>query len=99
TRFSRDWSSDVCSSDLFHRVDASSLLTNADRMRLDAIVESVDCIWLSGNHDPAPHAIGGACLPELDLDGLLFTHEPRKGKTGLRSEERRVGEEGRHRGA
>ncbi|WIY53298.1 ligase-associated DNA damage response endonuclease PdeM [Devosia sp. YIM 151766] len=69
--------------DTFHRVDASSLLTNADRMRLDAIVESVDCIWLSGNHDPAPHAIGGACLPELDLDGLLFTHEPRKGKTGL----------------
>lgn len=69
--------------DTFHRVDASSLLTNSDRMRLDAIVEHIDCIWLSGNHDPAPHAIGGTCLPELEMDGLTFTHEPRKGKTGL----------------
>ncbi len=69
--------------DTFHRVDASSLLTNSDRMRLDAIVEHTDCIWLSGNHDPAPHAIGCTCLPELEMDGLFFTHEPRKGKTGL----------------
>lgn len=69
--------------DTFHRVDASSLLTNSDRMRLDAIVDAVDCIWLSGNHDPLPHAIGGTCLPELELDGLLFAHEPAKGRNGL----------------
>ncbi|MHA6298694.1 ligase-associated DNA damage response endonuclease PdeM [Devosia sp. CAU 1758] len=69
--------------DSFHRPDSSDLLTPADRMRLDSITEMVDCIWLSGNHDPIPHAIGGACLPELELDGLLFTHEPRKGHTGL----------------
>ncbi|ODT69893.1 MAG: hypothetical protein ABS75_14750 [Pelagibacterium sp. SCN 63-23] len=69
--------------DTFHRADASSLLTNSDRMRLDAIVENVDCIWLSGNHDPAPHAIGGTCRPEFELDGLYFAHEPCRGKTGL----------------
>ncbi len=69
--------------DTFHRADASSLLTNSDRMRLDAIVENVDCIWLSGNHDPAPHAIGGTCRPDIELDGLTFSHEPQKGKTGL----------------
>ncbi|KKB08396.1 hypothetical protein VE26_16525 [Devosia chinhatensis] len=69
--------------DTFHRADASALLTPADRMRIDAIVDNVSCIWLSGNHDPAPHAIGGDCRPELELDGLHFTHEPCKGRTGL----------------
>lgn len=69
--------------DTFHRADSSGLLTDRDRMRLDAIVEAYDCIWLSGNHDPAPHALGGACLPELEWDGLFFTHEPKKGRNGL----------------
>jgi DNA ligase-associated metallophosphoesterase len=69
--------------DTFHRPDSSLLLTPMDRSRLDAIVGSVTCIWLSGNHDPMPHAIGGECLPELEVDGLVFTHEPRKGRTGL----------------
>lgn len=69
--------------DAFHRPDSSSLLTNADRMRLDGIVETVQCIWLAGNHDPIAHEIGGTCLPELELDGIAFTHEPRKGRTGL----------------
>lgn len=69
--------------DTFHRPDASSLLTHSDRMRIDGIVESVECIWLSGNHDPAPHAIGGECRADLELDGLLFAHEPCKGKKGL----------------
>ena len=69
--------------DSFHRVDASSLLTHSDRMRLDMLTELVDCIWLSGNHDPAPHAIGGTCLPELVLDGLTLTHEPTRGAAGV----------------
>lgn len=65
--------------DSFHRADASGLLTPADRMRLDALTDAVECIWLSGNHDPAPHAIGGLCRPGLELDGLIFAHEPEKG--------------------
>lgn len=69
--------------DSFHRVDASSLLTNSDRMRLDMLTELVECIWLSGNHDPAPHAIGGTCLPGLELAGLTLTHEPKRGTIGL----------------
>ncbi|SFC23899.1 ligase-associated DNA damage response endonuclease PdeM [Devosia psychrophila] len=69
--------------DSFHRADASSLLTNSDRMRLDTLTDLVECIWLSGNHDPAPHSIGGTCLPDLMLDGLILTHEPKRGATGL----------------
>jgi uncharacterized protein len=69
--------------DTFHREDASSLLTNSDRMRLDAVTDTVEAIWLSGNHDPRPHPIGGTCLPELELGGLTLTHEPARGKFGL----------------
>lgn len=69
--------------DSFHRANASSLLTNADRIRLDGLTEMVECIWLSGNHDPAPHAIGGTCLPQLDLAGLTLAHEPQRGQNGL----------------
>ncbi|MET3926754.1 ligase-associated DNA damage response endonuclease PdeM [Devosia sp. 2618] len=69
--------------DSFHRVDASSLLTNSDRMRIDTLTETVDCIWLSGNHDPAPHAIGGTCLTDLEVAGLTLTHEPSRGANGL----------------
>ncbi|SMQ58193.1 putative phosphoesterase [Devosia lucknowensis] len=73
----------VALGDSFHRPDSAGLLTPADRMRLDAITETVECLWLSGNHDPVPHSIGGICLPELELDGLFLTHEPQKGRTGL----------------
>jgi DNA ligase-associated metallophosphoesterase len=73
----------VALGDSFHRPDSAGLLTPADRMRLDALSEAVECVWLSGNHDPVPHDIGGTCLAELELDGLVFTHEPRKGQTGL----------------
>jgi DNA ligase-associated metallophosphoesterase len=69
--------------DSFHRADASSLLGNADRMRIDMLTDLVECIWLSGNHDPAPHSIGGTCLPELELAGLRLAHEPKRGAPGL----------------
>ncbi|PXA97550.1 ligase-associated DNA damage response endonuclease PdeM [Nostoc sp. 3335mG] len=69
--------------DTFHRADSSTLVTAADRLRLDAIVETCECFWLSGNHDPLPHAIGGTCLPEYQLEGLVFSHEPEKGRTGF----------------
>lgn len=68
--------------DTFHRPDSSSLLTPADRMRIDAITEAVDCIWLSGNHDPEVHCIGGVCLPEIEVEGIVFVHHPKKGARG-----------------
>jgi len=74
----------VALGDSFHRANASSLLTNSDQMRLDALTERLECIWLLGNHDPIPHAgIGGVCLPGLEVGGLTLTHEPRRGVAGL----------------
>src|SRR5690606_40358823 len=94
TRFSRDWSSDVCSSDLGPGapwqvrvgMGASRTLPEARTveiagLRLDAT--DVDM----GN----PHAV--AFLPaDVDLDGLDLSRRPALD----RSEERRVGKEWNH---
>src|SRR5690606_41008379 len=91
TRFSRDWSSDVCSSDLF----------------LHAEVEFLDVFLLEqpgagiGHHDAADlqhiAVMGGVqrhvgVLLDQQDGGLLL------GVDADRSEERRVGSEGRSRG-
>ena len=69
--------------DSFHRDSGSATLLDADRLRLDALMEATDWIWLAGNHDPRPHALGGRCLPFLERRGLVFTHQPRAGQPGL----------------
>lgn len=43
--------------------------------RLIRLVRSCRWVWLTGNHDPElALALGGAVLPELVLDGLVFRH-------------------------
>jgi DNA ligase-associated metallophosphoesterase len=69
--------------DSFHRDEGTTTLLDADRLRLDEMVQSAAWIWLSGNHDPAPHRLGGNCLPHFEHRGLTLTHEPRRGATGL----------------
>ena len=48
-----------------------------------ALMDRAHWTWLSGNHDPAPHALGGVCLAALERGGLTLTHEPRRGIAGL----------------
>jgi uncharacterized protein len=69
--------------DNFHRDRGSLTLRDADRTRLTTLLQDVDWIWLSGNHDPAPHTLGGRCLPQFELAGLTLAHEPRHGAYGL----------------
>lgn len=69
--------------DSFHRADSAQLLTEPDRARIDALTRNLECIWLSGNHDPVPHEIGGQSLSDLELEGLLLTHHPSKGRAGM----------------
>ena len=69
--------------DSFHRDEGTTTLTDADRARLDSMTDMAEWLWLSGNHDPRPHALGGRCLPLVELAGLTLTHEPRRGTKGL----------------
>ena len=64
--------------DSFHRDEGTSTLQAPDRERLDRMMEQVEWIWLSGNHDPSPHALGGICGSELVAHDITLAHEPAK---------------------
>src|SRR5206468_9890068 len=98
TRSDRDWSSDVCSSDLFfwdepkiYYMHVLGMGTPADLAR--KIKPALDLIGHAApgvSEHQGPSDIVGSALDTKALDGIV-------GSTG-RSEERRVGTEGRSRG-
>jgi hypothetical protein len=69
--------------DSFHRDEGPTTLLEADRARLLELTRQARWTWLSGNHDPSPHALGGTCQPRLERDGLTLAHEPCSGLPGL----------------
>ncbi|MBS3849528.1 MULTISPECIES: ligase-associated DNA damage response endonuclease PdeM [Devosia] len=69
--------------DSFHRDEGTTTLSETDRARLDRLTGLAEWLWLAGNHDPRPHVLGGQCRNEVTLDGLVLTHEPRRGTVGL----------------
>src|SRR5690606_39800054 len=80
TRFSRDWSSDVCSSDLKSSRGPAPAATILRREGATAL-----------RSHAAPTS------PATSPAGPCATHSRRQHQTGTRSEERRVGKEGRAR--
>src|SRR5207249_6812461 len=92
TRSKRDWSSDVCSSDLGSTAEPrgvmlthgnifANMVASQDRLLINA--QSRGISWLPPYHDLG--LMGGLVMP-------IFAGFP------IRSEERRVGKEGRARG-
>lgn len=69
--------------DSFHRDEGTSSLLDADKLRLVALMGKARWTWISGNHDPSPHALGGTCVAALERRGLTLAHEPRRGRLGL----------------
>lgn len=64
--------------DSFHRDEAVLGLQSHDRVRLEQLMVRAAWTWISGNHDPAPHALGGACVSEISLAGITLCHEPHR---------------------
>jgi uncharacterized protein len=64
--------------DSFHRDEGTTTLLDADRLRLMALLGRSHWTWLSGNHDPSPHTLGGVCATTLEHRGLMLTHEPKR---------------------
>lgn len=65
--------------DSFHRDEGTETLLDADRLRLMTLLGRSHWTWLSGNHDPSPHRLGGVCVDALEHRGLTLVHEPRRG--------------------
>jgi len=68
--------------DNFHRDEGTKTLLPADADALSQMVSATEWIWIGGNHDPAPHDLGGRCCAELALKGLALRHEPKRGVAG-----------------
>ena len=69
--------------DSFHRDEGTTTLLHHDRARLADMVAQLEWVWIAGNHDPAPHALGGTCCVELAVSGCSLRHEPQAGIPGL----------------
>src|SRR5690606_15805603 len=73
----------VALGDSFHRDEGTTTLLDADKLRLMSLLARAHWTWISGNHDPSPHGLGGTCVPHLEHRGLTLTHEPKHGARGL----------------
>src|SRR5690606_40085757 len=91
TRFSRDWSSDVCSSDLFAEWDAQ-LHTNKERYNVIAADLQMIArrMLISGMHVHVGIEDDDLRIDIMNQATYFLPH-----LLALRSEERRVGKEGR----
>jgi DNA ligase-associated metallophosphoesterase len=62
--------------DSFHDGGGPARLADADRTQLRALQAHRDWIWITGNHDPEPHHIGGEFGGALAIGPLTFRHIP-----------------------
>ena len=69
----------ICLGDSFDDCAAGAALDPADAARLSALLAGRDWIWIAGNHDPGPLAVGGRHLAEFLLGPLVFRHAARPG--------------------
>ncbi|MDQ0503501.1 ligase-associated DNA damage response endonuclease PdeM [Xanthobacter agilis] len=66
----------VALGDSLHDRWAGERLDADARGRLRTLAAAVELIWIAGNHDPAPHDLGGRCAEMLSIGPLRFRHEP-----------------------
>ncbi|MCF6301619.1 MAG: ligase-associated DNA damage response endonuclease PdeM [Devosiaceae bacterium] len=68
----------ICLGDSFHRDEGPRSLGEQNRQQLNNMIAEVEWLWLSGNHDPSPHHLGGTCVNDIDFGNLFLCHEPDK---------------------
>jgi DNA ligase-associated metallophosphoesterase len=66
----------VALGDSFHDAEGSGRLPRDEIERLSAITQSVDFVWVQGNHDPTPpEGVGGTWVESFATGPLTFRHE------------------------
>ena len=64
----------LCLGDSFDDLTAADHLPEADHLWLTRLMAGREWIWVEGNHDAGPAAIGGTHRAEITLGGLAFRH-------------------------
>ncbi|AHM04242.1 hypothetical protein roselon_01879 [Roseibacterium elongatum DSM 19469] len=64
----------ICLGDSFDDTAAAEALDDATRGRLGALMAGRTWIWIEGNHDPGPIALGGDHLLHYQAGPLVFRH-------------------------
>ncbi|MCJ8138665.1 ligase-associated DNA damage response endonuclease PdeM [Falsirhodobacter halotolerans] len=62
----------ICVGDSFD--DAYAMLEEAERLWLARLMAGRDWVWVAGNHDPVPMAVGGTYMAETTRGPLTFRH-------------------------
>lgn len=66
----------VALGDSFHDKAAALRLAPADAAVIRNLSQTLDLVWVGGNHDPVPPVhLGGRGAAEIEIGGLLFRHE------------------------
>jgi DNA ligase-associated metallophosphoesterase len=68
----------VCLGDSFHDKGGTDRLDGAAVAFLRRLASSREWVWIAGNHDPAPHGLGGSCTGELRVGPFVFRHAARE---------------------
>jgi DNA ligase-associated metallophosphoesterase len=70
-----------CLGDSLHDNNAADRMPQIVIDKLGALVARHRWMWITGNHDPSPpDCLGGECMDEAEVDGVLLRHEARKGE-------------------
>jgi uncharacterized protein len=64
----------LCLGDSFDDLTAADHLDEADHLWLTRLMAGREWIWVEGNHDAGPAAIGGTHRAEAVIGGLAFRH-------------------------
>lgn len=72
----------ICLGDSFDAPEVERALREDERLWITRLQAGRDWIWIEGNHDPGPVAIGGTHLAELTLGPLTFRHIAIPGEIG-----------------
>ncbi len=64
----------ICLGDSFDDLEAAEALTDQPKAWISRLQSGRRWIWIEGNHDDGPTALGGAHLPEFWVAPLTFRH-------------------------
>ncbi|MBL8659941.1 MAG: ligase-associated DNA damage response endonuclease PdeM [Rhodospirillales bacterium] len=64
----------VCLGDSFDDRAGGSRLSDADAAQLRALMAGREWVWIAGNHDPLPPAVGGDWVDELAIGPFALRH-------------------------